>query len=122
MIRRPPRSPLFPYTPLSRSWPYAGLREEVHTDFPPWPTQASVPRIREAFVLERLQRPRNMTAEEPSPFRDSGLGRFPPRFRDVPESVEMDEDAFGRGELHPVPMRSRLLKRASHDSHAIRGW
>src|SRR6266550_1073598 len=53
-----------------------------------------------AVFLERLQSPRNVAAEEPGPIRDSGLGRLPARFRHVPESMEVDEDALGRGELH----------------------
>ena len=75
----------------------------------------------EAVFLERLQGPRNVAAEEPGAVRDSRLGRLPGRFRHVPESMEVDEDALGRSELHMVPMRPRLLKRASPDSHAIRG-
>jgi hypothetical protein len=63
-----------------------------------------------------------MAAEEPGPVGDPSLRHLAPGFRGVPESVEMDEDTLGRGELHRVPMRPRLLKRASPDSHAIMGW
>jgi len=61
---------------------------------------SSAATFREAFFLERLQGPRNVAAEEPGPIRDSGLGRLPARFRHVPESMEVDEDALGRCELH----------------------
>jgi hypothetical protein len=81
-----------------------------------------LPRFREAILLEDAQGPRDMAAEETRAVSDPGLRRLAPRFRGVPESVEVDEDTLRRRELHKVPMPPRLLKRASPDSHAIRGW
>src|SRR3712207_8406829 len=40
MIRRPPRSTLFPYTTLFRSRRGAACREGVYGEFPEWPRHA----------------------------------------------------------------------------------
>src|SRR2546427_9377241 len=56
MIRRPPRSTLFPYTTLFRSRPSARLRPPVDQDFP---DIAIVP-----HALERLGRSRGRRSEE----------------------------------------------------------
>ena len=101
---------------------HAGFREHIHPDLPSLPAESGVSGVREASFQERTQRSRDMTSKKPRAVRDSGLGHLSTRLGDFPESVEVDEDALGRGELHVVPMRRRLLKRASHDSHAISAW
>src|SRR2546426_1243249 len=63
MIRRPPRSPLFPYTPLSRSLRRAGIRsrecdEDVTGRIPAGPAQAADAErgpLRDALELMRSE-------------------------------------------------------------------
>ena len=101
---------------------HPGLRERVDPDLPGPPQEARVPRIDEPFPLEGFQGSRDVTAKEAGAFRDTRLGSLAARFADVPEDVEVEEDALRRGELHGVPMRSRLLKSAARDSHAFPPW
>ena len=41
-----------------------------------------------------------MAAEQAGAFRDPGLGPLPSQFVNVPERMEVEEDALRRGELH----------------------
>src|SRR4051812_49576473 len=59
MIRRPPRSTLFPYTTLFRSWPHTSVRRcptrrEVHVVLPPG-AYGTMKRIRSEEHTSELQ-------------------------------------------------------------------
>src|SRR6266540_5821209 len=79
LIRRPPRSTLFPYTTLFRSWP---PRCMSHRHRSPQAPTAVGPEDRLWFAILNLTRPRQGIAQE-SPFQGFGIrGRAPPALRE----------------------------------------
>ena len=80
--------------------PDAGFRERIHPDLPCPSAQPRVPGVEEPLGLEGFQRPRDVAAEQAGAFRDPGLGPLPSQFVNVPERMEVEEDALRRGELH----------------------
>src|SRR3712207_8469860 len=51
MIRRPPRSTLFPYTTLFRSWNAGQLSEWSHSDGSPWDRTVNTPLFKWGNVI-----------------------------------------------------------------------
>ena len=72
------------------SAPHPGLGQRIDADLPGPTEEPRVFRIDEPFAFEGLQRPRDVTAEEPRALRDARLRSFAARFPDVPERVEME--------------------------------